>query len=426
MTQQTAASQPAADPYRKHSRWGDFSRKESMGGVFLILATVLALILANSGAAGGYFGVRDHYLGVELGSLDLRLSIGHWAADGLLAVFFFIVGLELKKEFVIGDLRRPGKAAVPIAAAVGGVALPALIYLALTAGRGAEAVGGWAIPTATDIAFAVSVLAVIGSHLPAALRMFLLTLAVVDDLIAITIIAVFYTSDLRIGFLALALIPLVAFALAARYAERFLTTRTWGPWLVLLPLGVVTWALFLGSGVHATIAGVLLAFCVPAARTRRTPDDAAVGLSEVLEHRVRPLSATVCVPIFAFFSAGVAVGGFSGLAESVTSAVGLGIIAGLVLGKCVGIFVTTWLVTRVPGLELDRDIAWVDVVGLALVAGIGFTVSLLIAELSFGVGSELNDAAKVGILTGSLLAAVLGSALLAVRNAHYRRLASAA
>ena len=421
MTQQTAAPRLGTDPYRPHSRWGDFSRRESIGGLFLILATLLALILANSGAAGAYFGLRDHYLGFELGPLDLRLTVGHWAADGLLAVFFFIVGLELKKEFRVGDLRQPGKAVVPIAAAAGGVALPALIYVALNAGQGGEAVRGWAIPTATDIAFAVSVLAVIGSHLPAALRMFLLTLAVVDDLIAITIIAVFYTSDLRIGLLALALIPLALFALVARRAERFFFSAAWAGWLILLPLGVVTWALFLGSGVHATIAGVLLGFCVPAVRGRRTPGDAGSGLSEVIEHRVRPLSAAVCVPVFAFFSAGVAVGGFSGFAESVASTVGLGIVAGLVLGKCCGIVVTTWLVTRIRGVALDRDVAWVDVVGLSLVAGIGFTVSLLIAELSFGPGSELGDAAKVGILTGSLLAAALGSVVLGIRNAQYRR-----
>ncbi|WP_436589409.1 Na+/H+ antiporter NhaA [Rothia sp. HC945] len=400
-------------------RLASLLRQESTGGVILLCATLLALVMANSGASSWYFAVRDHHLGFAIGALDLDLSIGHWAADGLLAVFFFIVGLELKKEFVVGELRNPGTSVVPMAAAAGGVALPAIIFAAINAGG--PAIGGWAVPTATDIAFAVAVLAVVGRNLPTALRTFLLTLAVVDDLIAITIIAIFYTSDLNLGFLALAALPLAAYAFVAYRGEKVLHLRPEAAWIILLPLGVLTWAFFLGSGIHATIAGVLLGFCVPVRQGRRTPADARAGLSEVLEHRIRPLSAGLCVPVFAFFSAGVAVGGWSGFVESVSSPAALGIVLGLVVGKCLGITGATWLVTRLRGPKLDPEIAWPDVVGVSLVAGIGFTVSLLIAELSFAGDPSLDGAAKVAILTGSALAALCGGAFLALRSKRRAR-----
>ena len=250
--------------YKESQRISEILSKESTGGIILLVATVLALVFANSAAAEHYFGLRDTYLGADFWGLHLKLSIGHWAADGLLAVFFFLVGLELKKEFVEGDLRNPGKALVPIVAAAGGVALPALIYVLINLNSSSEALGGWAIPSATDIAFAVAVLAVIGSHLPSALRTFLLTLAIVDDLIAITIIAVFYTSDLRLWFLAVALLPMAAFWWLTNRREAWFKKHYWTAWVLLLPLALLTWALFLNSGVHATIAGVVLAFLVPA------------------------------------------------------------------------------------------------------------------------------------------------------------------
>lgn len=406
-------------PHRSTHRLAGMLRQESAGGVILLAATVLALILANSGASSWYFAVRDHHLGFRLGSLDLDLSIGHWAADGLLAVFFFIVGLELKKEFAVGELRDPGKSVVPVAAAAGGVALPALLFVVINLGTGGEALSGWAVPTATDIAFAVAVLAVVGRNLPTALRTFLLTLAVIDDLIAITIIAVFYSSDLDIGFLALAVVPLAAYAVVAYRGEKLFHLKPGAAWLLLLPLGALTWAFFLGSGIHATIAGVVLGFCVPVRRTGRTPKDAHAGLAEVLEHRIRPWSAGLCVPVFAFFSAGVAIGGFHGFVASVRSPVAVGIIVGLVLGKCLGITGTTWLVTRLRRANLDPTIAWPDVVGASLVAGIGFTVSLLIGELSFGEDSPLADTAKVAILSASVLAALLGGSFLAARSRQY-------
>jgi Na+:H+ antiporter, NhaA family len=298
--------------------------------------------------------------------------------------------------------------------------VPALIYAAINL-TSPETLRGWAIPTATDIAFAVAVLAIIGSHLPSALRIFLLTLAVVDDLIAITIIAFFYTSDLHVMPLLLALIPLAIYAFLAQKYRYFFGRKASAAWVILLPLGVVTWALVHASGIHATVAGVLLGFAVPVLRSQAAGGpEAGPGLAEVFEHRFRPISAGVAVPIFAFFSAGVAVGGWEGLGSALADPVALGIIVALVLGKPIGIMGTTWLLTKTSRAELDKSFKWIDVFGVALLAGIGFTVSLLVAELSFGQGSLHDDHAKVGILAASLLAALLATAVLKTRNRQYR------
>lgn len=421
MSQNTVLSRGT---YRESQRISEILAKESVGGMMLLAATVAALIFANSGAAESYFGLRDAYVGRDIGDFHLKLSIGHWAADGLLAIFFFLVGLELKKEFVIGDLRNPGKALVPMVAAAGGVVLPSIIYFLINLSGSAEARGGWAIPAATDIAFAVAVLAVIGSHLPSALRTFLLTLAVVDDLIAITIIALFYTSDLKIQYLLWAIIPIALYALIARKGEKLFHLKPAAAWFILLPIGFIVWALFLNSGIHATIAGVILAFMIPVRMNKRAEAvDADHGLAEVMEHRIRPFSSGFCVPVFAFFSAGVALGGWNGFTSSLTEPIAYGIVLALVFGKMIGITASTWLVTRFKNANLDSDIAWVDVFGVATLAGIGFTVSLLIAELSFGLGSDHNDDAKVAILTGSVTAAVLGAIILGLRNKHYKKIA---
>jgi Na+:H+ antiporter, NhaA family len=390
-------------------------RRETVGGALLLAATVVALVLANSPLADWYFGVRDFTFGPE--SLHLDLSVAQWAADGLLAIFFFVAGLELKREFVAGDLRSPRRAALPVAAAIGGMALPALIYLAITVGAPGAA-RGWAIPTATDIAFALAVLAVISTHLPSGLRMFLLTLAVVDDLLAISIIALFYTEHLEVLFLLLALVPLGLFGL--------LVQRRVGAWWLLVPLALATWALVHASGVHATVAGVLLAFTVPV-RPRRAGGEGAEGTSMVerFEHRLRPLSAGVAVPVFAFFAAGVTFGGLSGLGTALTQPIALGIIAGLVVGKTLGIMVAAYLVARFTRASLDPELRWIDVTGLAMLAGIGFTVSLLIGELAFGLGSAEDNQVKVGVLAGSLLAGLLATAILRARNRTYRRLCEA-
>jgi len=389
-----------------------------VGGALLVIAAVIALIWANSPASDSYFALRDFKIGYE--PWHLELSLGAWAADGLLAIFFFLVGLELKREFVAGDLRQLSKSVVPVTAAAGGVLVPALIYAAVNISS-PETLRGWAIPTATDIAFAVAVLAIIGSHLPSALRIFLLTLAVVDDLIAISIIAIFYSSDIQPVPLLLALLPLGIYLLLAQKFRRFFGTHLAAAWFILLPFGIVTWALVHASGIHATVAGVLLGFAVPVLRSQASGGpDAGPGLAEIFEHRFRPISAGIAVPIFAFFSAGVAVGGGEGLVSAFTDPVALGIVLALVLGKPIGIMGTTWLLTKTTKAQLDRSFKWVDVFGVSLLAGIGFTVSLLVAELSFGHGSLHDDHAKVGILSASLLAAVLATVVLRTRNRQYR------
>ncbi|BCW76909.1 MULTISPECIES: Na+/H+ antiporter NhaA [unclassified Arthrobacter] len=408
----------ARGSYAEALRIGEILRKETVGGALLVLAAVIALIWANSPASDSYFALRD--LRVGYGPWHLDLSLGAWAADGLLAIFFFLVGLELKREFVAGDLRQVSKSVVPVAAAVGGVAVPAVIYAVVNLAS-PETLRGWAIPTATDIAFAVAVLAIIGSHLPSALRIFLLTLAVVDDLIAITIIAFFYSSDIQAAPLLLALIPLAVYTFLAQKYRRFFGRHAVAAWLILLPLGAATWALVHASGIHATVAGVLLGFAIPVIRSRASGGpEAGPGLAEIFEHRFRPISAGVAVPIFAFFSAGVAVGGWEGLGSALTDPVALGIILGLVLGKPVGIMGTTWILTKATRASLDSSFKWIDVFGVALLAGIGFTVSLLVAELSFGHGSLHDDHAKVGILAASLIAALLATAVLRTRNRQYR------
>ncbi|WP_218918342.1 Na+/H+ antiporter NhaA [Pseudarthrobacter enclensis] len=405
--------------YAEALRIGEILRKETVGGALLVAAAVIALIWANSPASDSYFALRDFKVGYE--PWHLELSLGAWAADGLLAIFFFLVGLELKREFVAGDLRDLRKSIVPVAAAAGGVVVPAVIYGVVNFAS-PETLRGWAIPTATDIAFAVAVLAIIGSHLPSALRIFLLTLAVVDDLIAISIIAFFYTSDLQVGPLLLALVPLAVYAFLAHKYRRFFGRHAASAWLILLPLGIVTWALVHASGIHATVAGVLLGFAVPVIRSQASGGpEAGPGLAEIFEHRFRPISAGIAVPIFAFFSAGVAVGGWDGLISALADPVALGIIAGLVLGKPIGILGTTWILTKATRATLDSSFKWIDIFGVALLAGIGFTVSLLVAELSFGQGSLHDDHAKVGILAASLLAALLATAVLRTRNRQYRQ-----
>lgn len=325
---------------------------------------------------------------------------------------FFVAGLELKREFVAGDLRDPRRAAVPIAAAVGGVIVPAVLYLVINLAAGEGDGKGWAIPTATDIAFALAVLAVIGRFLPHTMRTFLLTLAVVDDLLAIAIIAVFYTASLSLLPLLGALLPLAAFTVLVQRRVR--------SWWLLLPLAFAAWTLMHASGVHATVAGVLLGFAVPVLRSRKAGGpQAGPGLAEQLEHRFRPISAGIAVPIFAFMSAGVAVGG---LGSALTDPVAVGIVVGLVAGKPIGITTATWLVTRFTRAKMDTGFAWIDVFGMAVLAGIGFTVSLLIGKLAFGIGSERDDHVKVAVLAGSLTAALLAAVILRLRNRTYRRI----
>ncbi|AKS34707.1 Na+/H+ antiporter NhaA [Mycolicibacterium goodii] len=386
-------------------RISELLRTETVGGALLLIAALAALVWANSPWSTTYDQVSDFVVGPQ--SLHLDLSIATWAADGLLAVFFFVVGVELKREFVVGDLRDPARAALPIAAAVGGMVVPAVIFVGINIATGhPENLAGWAVPVATDIAFALAVLAVIATHLPSALRLFLLTLAVVDDLLAIVVIAVFYTTQLSFGPLVGALVTIAVFGLAVQRGLR-------SP-LLLLPLAVVAWALMHASGVHATVAGVLLGFTVPVLGRHAAADR--------MEHRLRPLSAGVAVPVFAFFAAGVTVGGLSGFGAALSHPVTYGVIAGLVIGKPVGVFSTTYLLARFTNASLDDDLAWVDVFGMALLAGIGFTVSLLIGELAFETNPVAHDDVKIAVLTGSVVAGLLATAVLLSRNAVYRRI----
>ncbi|MGW7436278.1 Na+/H+ antiporter NhaA [Streptomyces sp. NPDC054849] len=388
----------------------DALRAETVGGVLLLVAAIAALLWANIPAVSeSYASVGSFHIGPA--SLGLDLSLQHWAADGLLAVFFFVAGIELKRELVAGDLRDAKAAALPVIAAVCGMAVPALVYVVVnTAGNGS--MDGWAVPTATDIAFALAVLAVIGTSLPSALRAFLLTLAVVDDLFAILIIAVFFTQE--IDFLALggAVVGLVLF--------WFLLRRGVHGWYVYVPLALVIWGLMYNSGVHATIAGVAMGLMLRC--TRRDGEQQSPG--EHIEHLVRPVSAGLAVPLFALFSAGVPLSD-EAIAQVFTRPETLGVVLGLVVGKTVGIFGGTWLAARFTRAELNEDLAWPDVLAVASLAGIGFTVSLLIGELAFAGDPALTGEVKAAVLIGSLIAAVIACVLLKLRNRRYKALTDA-
>ncbi|MFB8246213.1 Na+/H+ antiporter NhaA [Streptomyces sp. NPDC055952] len=382
-------------------------RTETVGGVLLLVAAVAALLWANlPGLHDSYESVSDFHFGPA--ALGLDLSVAHWAADGLLAVFFFVAGIELKRELVAGDLRDPRAAALPVVAALCGMAVPALVYTLTTIGGGGS-LAGWAVPTATDIAFALAVLAVIGTSLPSALRAFLLTLAVVDDLFAILIIAVFFTGSLNFAALGGAVAGLAVFWLLLRTGVR--------GWYVYVPLALVIWALMYNSGVHATIAGVAMGLML---RCHRREDE-KVSPGERIEHLVRPLSAGLAVPLFALFSAGVSVSG-GALGRVFTQPETLGVVLGLVVGKTLGIFGGTWLTARFTRASLSDDLAWADVFAVSSLAGIGFTVSLLIGELAFEGDEAMTAEVKAAVLIGSLVAATLATVLLKLRNAKYRRL----
>ncbi|MFF0062691.1 Na+/H+ antiporter NhaA [Streptomyces sp. NPDC005279] len=384
----------------------DALRTETVGGVLLLVAAIAALVWANTPLSESYEAVSDYHIGPA--SLGLDLSVQHWAADGLLAIFFFVAGIELKRELVAGELRDPKAAALPVVAAICGMALPALVYT-LTTVIGGGSTAGWAVPTATDIAFALAVLAVIGTSLPSALRAFLLTLAVVDDLFAILIIAVFFTDSLNFAALGGAVIGLAVFWLLLRKEVR--------GWYVYVPLALVIWGLMYNSGVHATIAGVAMGLMLRC--TKRDGEEHSPG--EHIEHLVRPLSAGLAVPLFALFAAGVTVSG-SALTDVFTKPETLGVVLGLVVGKAVGVFGGTWLAARFTRAELNDDLAWPDVLAVASLAGIGFTVSLLIGELAFAGDAALTDEVKAAVLIGSLIAAVLSGILLKLRVRKYRAL----
>ncbi|MCA3255203.1 MAG: Na+/H+ antiporter NhaA [Alphaproteobacteria bacterium] len=377
---------------RPRSALRTFMASEAAGGFVLIGAAVLALIVANSPLADSYFGVLKSYLG--------PLSVLHWINDALMALFFLLVGLEIKREVLDGQLSTWERRALPGAAAVAGMLVPALIYVAINSGD-PTALRGWAIPAATDIAFALGVLALLGSRVPASLKIFLTAVAVLDDLGAIVIIALFYTSDLQLG-------PLIGAAggLAFLYGLNRAGVRSLIPYLLV---GAGVWVAVLLSGVHATLAGVAVALTIPLRPTPGRPEATDSPL-HTLEHGLAPWVAFAVVPIFGFANAGVS---FSGLGiEEALAPVPLGIALGLFLGKQLGIFGAVWAMVKFGAAQLPADASWRQVYGVAILCGIGFTMSLFIGGLAFGEGTTRGDEVKIGVLAGSLLSALAGYVLL--------------
>jgi NhaA family Na+:H+ antiporter len=379
--------------------------------VVLLAAAAVALVWANTPWGDAYESLRDIRFGIPALGLDLTLE--HWTADGLLTIFFLVAGIELKRELVLGELRSPARAALPVIAAACGMIVPAGVYLLTTTVAGGSP-SGWAVPMATDIAFALAVLAVLSTHLPSALRAFLLTLAVVDDLGAILIIAVFFTSDLNLAALGGAVGGLLLFYVLQRRRVR--------GWWYYVPLGVVIWALMYNSGVHATVAGVAMGMLLRAKRddgTRGRPREKS-SPAERTGHQLRPVSAGIAVPLFALFVAGVGISA-PALGKVFTDPEPLGVVLGLVVGKTVGVFAGTYLAARFTRARLNPDLAWADVFALAVLAGIGFTVALLIGDLAFAE-PEVTDHIKAAVLVGSLIAAGVAALLLKRRNGIYRSL----
>jgi Na+:H+ antiporter, NhaA family len=373
-----------------------YLRTETVGGMVLLGATAIALIWANSPLGGSYTALRETVIGPA--ALHLDLTVAQWATDGLLALFFYVIGLELKRELVVGELSQASQALLPVAAAVGGMVVPA--GLALAVGWGSPGMDqAWAIPVATDIAFALGVLALTGSALPATARIFLLGLAVADDLGAIVIIAVVFSSGLNL------------FALGAAVAGCglywWLQRRRVRAWWIYVPLGLLVWALVHEAGVHATIAGVALGLL-----TRVCPDpDEHEAPALRLEHRLQPWSAGLCVPVFALFAAGVPVGA-AALRAVVTEPVALGVVVGLLAGKVIGIFGFCWLAIRITPACRPAGLTWSDLLAVSMLGGVGFTVSLLIAELALADQGPLLDTAKAAVLLASAAASLIGAALL--------------
>jgi len=381
----------------------DVLRTERAGGILLVIGTIVALLWANSAWAGAYETMQNTVVGPH--ALHLDLTLATWAKDGLLAVFFYVVGLELKREIVAGELRKPSTAIVPIVAAIGGMLVPAGIYLVINLTQSGGDTSGWAVPVATDIAFAVAVLSIVGKWLPNALRAFLLTLAVVDDLLAIIIIAIFFTDGLSFVWLGASIACIVLFWFLIK---KHITTA----W-ILTPIALLAWGFMHASGVHATIATVALGLAVPAIKRKGEK----YSLAEHWEHWWRPLSAAVAVPIFALFAAGVAIDA-EALRVAAGDPVAQGIVAGLVIGKPIGILLFTFLMATFTRASLDRGLSWWDVLGMACLSGIGFTVSLLIGDLAFA-GDRASEV-KMAVLAASVLAATLGAVLLMWRDRFYR------
>ena len=384
---------------KSRSRIRKLLHNETYSGALLLVAAATAMIFANSPLSDWYFSLSNTVIGPEALNLDLKIST--WAADGLLAVFFFVAGMELKYELVSGSLSNRANAAVPIAAALGGMVVPAVIFFAINAGT--PSAKGWGIPMATDIAFALAVLGIAGRRLPIELRAFLLSLAVVDDLGAIMVIAIFYSSSIALTYLLASATCIVVFAAAQRKGIR-------SPFLYL-PLGLATWVFLHESGVHATIAGVALGLAM---RIKTKDGETESPLESALD-KFHPWSAGLCVPVFAFFAAGVSIVGIS-VAQTFSSPVSVGVMLGLVVGKPIGILGFAWLAARFTKAELSKSLYWGDVLAIGLLAGVGFTVSLLITKLAFVGDAELDSLARLSVLMASVIAAILAVIALQIRK----------
>ncbi|AUC51978.1 MAG: Na+/H+ antiporter NhaA [Sagittula sp.] len=367
-----------------------FFSHEASGGILLILSAVLAMIVANSGLDIFYEKVLGSYFSVTINGEGLEKPLILWINDGLMAIFFFLIGLELKRELLEGKLKNPSDVVLPGMAAVGGMVLPAAVYLIFNLGN-PETVGGWAIPAATDIAFALGVLALVGDRVPASLKVFLLTLAILDDMGAIIIIALFYTAELKVTYLLMALLPMALMW----YLNRQRVHRV----APILLLGLVLWVLVLKSGVHATLAGVVTAFFIP------LKDKWGKSPLHSLEHGLSPYVLYFIIPVFAFANAGVVLAGME--MSQVLAPLPLGIALGLIIGKQVGVFGVTFLMVKTGMARMPHGANWAQIYGIACLAGIGFTMSLFIGSLSFSDPALMNEV-RIGVLSGSIISGIIG------------------
>ena len=378
----------------------EFIRHEAAGASFLLAATIVALVLANSTLAPQYDALIHTPMSIRVGTFALDKTLLHWVNDALMAVFFLLVGLEIKREFLVGELSTPSQAAMPFVAALGGMLVPGLIYFGLNLDN-AYALRGWAIPTATDIAFAVGVMSLLGPRVPAALKIFLLALAIIDDLGAIVIIAVFYTSQLSVGALALAAAGIVALIVLNRAGVMRIA-----PYILV---GIFIWVCVLKSGVHATLAGVVTALAIPLTAPRAQADGLEPPAGR-LQHNLHPWVTFAILPLFAFANAGVSLAGLT--VDKLTGTIPLGIALGLLVGKPIGVMLASALAIGLRVGRMPSGTSWGQMLGAGLLAGIGFTMSLFIGNLAFP-GPEHAADIRIGVLTGSILSAIAGYLVLA-------------
>jgi NhaA family Na+:H+ antiporter len=377
------------------SRIQEFIRLETSGGVVLMIAAIFAMIIANTPLSATYDLILGTYIKVGIGNFEIAKPAILWINDGLMAIFFFLVGLEIKREVLAGELSSFDKAILPIMAAIGGMAIPGIIFAIINWGT-PENLNGWAIPTATDIAFALGILALIGSRAPISLKIFLLAIAIIDDLGAIVIIAIFYTSELSLSALSFSVI-----GFAAAVALNRMGVQRTAPYLLV---GIVTWVFVLKSGVHATLAGVLIAFTIPL--KTKNEDEA---LLYKMEHGLHPWVAFLILPVFAFANAGV---NFTGIGiDDLLQPLTLGIAVGLFLGKQIGVFLATWIGVKSGIARLPENVSWKHVYGVACLTGVGFTMSLFIGSLAFTTADVMN-AVRLGVVLGSVLSGIIGYLLL--------------